>query len=64
MIPRCPAPDGPYAYYVDFVTGGQHPRYCRCDKDGGNDQILLDGDALAEGKDYFSLGDVAPQSGP
>ena len=53
-----PAPDGPYAYYVDFVTGGQHPRYCRCDKDGGNDQILLDGDALAEGKDYFSLGDV------
>ncbi|MGI9414720.1 MAG: S9 family peptidase, partial [Hyphomicrobiales bacterium] len=51
-----PAPDGAHAYYIDFVTGGQHPRYCRCDRNGGNDQVLLDGDALAEGKDYFSLG--------
>ena len=54
-----PAPDGAHAYYIDFVTGGQHPRYCRCDRDGGNNRVLLDGDALAEGKDYFSLGGVS-----
>ena len=54
-----PAPDGHYAYYYDFVTGGQHPRYCRQDRDGANRAILLDGDAMAQGKDYFSLGGVA-----
>ena len=51
-----PSPDGDYAYYFDYVTGGQHPRYCRCDRSGGNDAILLDADALAQGTDYFQLG--------
>ncbi len=51
-----PAPDGDYAYYFDFVTGGQHPRFCRCDRDGGNETILLDADALSKGTDYFQLG--------
>lgn len=51
-----PSPDGAFAYYFDYVTGGQHPRYCRCDRSGGNDKILLDADALAQGTDYFQLG--------
>ncbi len=54
-----PAPDGPFAYFTDFVTGGQHPRICRKPRDGGETEILLDGDALAEGRDYFSFGDAA-----
>jgi oligopeptidase B len=44
-----PAPDGPYAYSVSYVTGGQHPRLCREPREGGVSQILLDGDALAAG---------------
>ena len=24
-----PAPDGPFSYYTRFVTGGQHPLFCR-----------------------------------
>ena len=51
-----PAPDGPYAYFTSYVTGGQHPRLCREPRAGGESRILLDGDALAEGKPFFSLG--------
>ncbi len=54
-----PDPDGPHSYYFDYVTGGQHPRYCRCDRGGGNETILLDGDALSKDKDYFQLGGVS-----
>jgi len=54
-----PAPDGAFSYYFDFVTGGQHPRYCRCDPSGGKETVLLDGNALSQGKDYFSLGGVS-----
>ena len=55
-----PEPDGPYAYYVRFREGGQHPVVCRCPRDGGGaEQVLLDGDALAAGEAYFDLGDWA-----
>jgi oligopeptidase B len=51
-----PAPDGPYAYFTSYVTGGQHPRLCRQPREGGETEVLLDGDALAAGAPYFSLG--------
>ncbi len=54
-----PAPDGPYAYYVQYVTGGQHPRYCRKPVNGGEEQLLLDGNALAAPHAYFKLAAVA-----
>jgi oligopeptidase B len=54
-----PAPDGAYAYFMSYVTGGQHPRLCREPRAGGETQVLLDGDALAAGKPYFSLGAAA-----
>lgn len=54
-----PAPDGPYAYYSRFVTGGQHPLFCRVPIASGEEQILLDGNALAKPHAYFRLGDVA-----
>ncbi len=54
-----PSPDGPHAYFMSFVTGGQHPRLCRQPRNGGLSEILLDGDALAAGKPYFSLGAAA-----
>ena len=51
-----PAPDGAYAYFTSYVTGGQHPRICRQPRDGGEATVLLDGDAMAAGKPFFSLG--------
>jgi oligopeptidase B len=50
-----PAPDGPFAYYIRFVVGGQHPLYCRRPSDGGAEQVLLDGNALAKPYTYFRL---------
>jgi len=53
-----PSPDGPFAYFIDYVTGGEHPRYCRQPRDGGAETVLVDGDALAEGLSFFKLGGV------
>ena len=50
-----PAPDGSFAYYTRFVVGGQHPLYCRKPRGGGEERILLDGNALAEPHAYFRL---------
>ncbi|MER8853869.1 S9 family peptidase [Mesorhizobium australicum] len=53
-----PMKDGPYAYGSSFKLGGEQPRYFRTPRGGGPEQILLDGDAEAEGKAYFRLGGV------
>ncbi len=53
-----PSKDGPYAYGVSYVTGGQYPRYFRTLRDGGEQTIILDGDREGAGKDYFSIGGV------
>jgi oligopeptidase B len=53
-----PMKDGPYAYGSSFRLGGEQPRYFRRPRDGGADQILLDGDAEAEGQAYFRLGSI------
>ncbi|MGL4590429.1 MAG: S9 family peptidase [Aestuariivirga sp.] len=55
-----PAPDGPWSYYSSFVTGGQHPRYLRKARDlTGPEQMILDGNALAKGREYFRFGGIA-----
>ena len=52
-----PDPDGPYAYYRRFETGGQHPVFCRRATEDANapEQVLLHGDKEAEGHAYFSV---------
>lgn len=56
-----PMPDGPFAYGISYVAGGQHPRLVRIERDRlGEDasagaEILIDGDREAEGKAYFRL---------
>ena len=45
-----PQPDGAWAYYSSFVTGGQYPRVCRRLRNGGDEQIMIDGNKEAEGK--------------
>jgi len=55
-----PAPDGPYAYYSAFVPGGQHPRLLRKNRDmSGPEQLILDGNELARGREYFRFGGIA-----
>ncbi len=54
-----PAPDGKYFYSSAYVVGGQYPRYLRRLKDGGADELLFDGNALARGHEYFSFGGIA-----
>ena len=61
-------PDGSYAYYVRY-QGGQYPPLCRQPRrssvaaaglqvveEMNEEQLLLDGDALAQGKAFFRLG--------
>ena len=57
-----PVDDGPFAYYARYREGGQHELVCRRPRSGGPEQIMLDGDALAEGLDFFELGDAVPSS--
>jgi oligopeptidase B len=54
-----PAPDGTFSYYSHFITGGQHPLFCRVPRDGGEEQVLVDGNALAKGHAYFRVANVA-----
>jgi oligopeptidase B len=51
--------DGPYAYQTRYRIGGEHPLIVRTPRDGGDETVLFDGDALAAGKSYFSFGDFA-----
>jgi len=55
--------DGPWFYYVRYREGGQYPVFARraAGEDGamtGDEQIMLDGDAEADGFEFYSLGAV------
>jgi oligopeptidase B len=54
-----PSPDGPFEYFVSYITGGQYPRICRRPRGGGDEQILIDGNREAEGRAYWQLGATA-----
>ncbi|MET3893388.1 oligopeptidase B [Bosea sp. OAE506] len=55
-----PQPDGPFLYYSRYRRGAEHPLICRKPRGGkGRETIMLDADALAEGKDFFDLADTA-----
>jgi oligopeptidase B len=51
-----PAPDGPYAYLRKFREGGQHEMFGRYPRDGGEIEVVLDGDELAANHKYFKFG--------
>ncbi|HJZ21206.1 MAG TPA: S9 family peptidase, partial [Bradyrhizobium sp.] len=51
-----PSPDGPFAYLRKFRDGGQHELFGRSPRDGGEVEIVLDGDELAVAHKYFKFG--------
>ena len=51
-----PSPDGIYAYLRKFREGGQHELFGRGPRDGGEAEIILDGDELAATHEYFKFG--------
>lgn len=54
-----PLPDGPWEYYARYNAGAQHPLYCRRPRGRTDGEvILLDANALAEGKAYSSVGET------
>ena len=55
-----PVPDGPFEYYTRFREDGQHELFCRIPRGGGPETILLDGDALAKGHEFYEFGDCEP----
>jgi oligopeptidase B len=53
-----PMKDGPFAYGSAYRIGGEQPRYFRTVRDGGPEEVLLDGDIEGEGRTYFRIGDI------
>ena len=56
-----PAPDGRFAYYMSYVTGGQYPRVMRRATNARGtaapETIIIDGNLEGDGKPYWSLGE-------
>ena len=53
-----PLPDGPFAYGTAYRIGDEQPRFFRIPRGGGEEELLLDGNAEAAGKPYFRIGGV------
>ncbi len=51
-----PQKDGDYLYWSEFEEGAQYRKHYRKPVAGGEAQLLIDENALAEGQEYFSLG--------
>jgi oligopeptidase B len=51
-----PYPKGPYRYFHRTQEGSSYHVYCRTLGEAGAEQVLLDENALAEGKPYYATG--------
>jgi oligopeptidase B len=60
-----PAIDGPWAYYRRYREGGEYPLFARrptahaFTDDPAHEQLLIDGELLAKGCDYFDIRKVS-----
>lgn len=53
-----PVKDGDWLYWSTFIQGSQYRRHYRRLARGGPDQLILDQNDLAKGKEYFQLSDL------
>jgi oligopeptidase B len=51
-----PQKDGDFLYWTEFEQGAEYRKWYRKPVSGGEAQLILDENALAEGKEYFRLG--------
>lgn len=51
-----PYREGSYLYYTRFVTGGEYPVYCRKKAGSDTEEVMLDGNEMAAGEEYFNVG--------
>ncbi len=58
-----PQKDGDWLYWTAYETGGQYRKWWRKPVAGGEDLLILDEPALAEGKEYFRLGAFSVSNG-
>ncbi len=60
-----PQKDGNYIYWSKFDEGTQYKKHYRKPVAGGPDQLILDENELAKGKEYFRLGvlSISPDDG-
>ena len=49
--------DGDYCYYTRWRAQQQYPLFCRRHKKRADEEVLLDGNAEAQGCDYLAIGD-------
>jgi len=58
-----PAPQGEWIYHSSYRKGGQYPLYWRQAKHAKKPTLMFDGNELARGKKYFSMGapDLSPE---
>jgi oligopeptidase B len=55
-----PYPSNGYLYWTAYEEGREYPLYYRrADREGADDELLLDVNSLAEGKKYCSVSDVS-----
>lgn len=53
-----PVKDGPWAYGIRYAEKDEHPKYVRTPRAGGDEQVLLDGDAESQGHAFYRLAGV------
>ncbi|SFK22654.1 S9 family peptidase [Methylocapsa palsarum] len=53
-----PLEDGDWLYYSRHDEGGQHGVFCRTPREGGAEEILLNGDERSAGLSFFEIGAV------
>lgn len=51
-----PQKDGDFLYWTEFEEGAEYRKWYRKPVSGGDAQLILDENALADGHDYFRLG--------
>lgn len=58
-----PAPRGAWRYATRHRTGGAYAVHVRAPRDGGDEVVLLDENARAEGRSFYHLADFLPSPG-
>src|SRR5436190_19899340 len=51
--------DGDWLYWIEFEEGAEYKKWWRRPVAGGDDELILDEVALAEGHEYFRLGAIS-----